>query len=103
MREILETSSLTKASLSSRAGVSRALLDAYLSGATQPSVAQVEKLAQAAGLTLDVTVRSKPVVRPVPEAFLAVLDFGANFPPKRFRPLVNLGPVWAQAAERSHA
>lgn len=90
--EIIERSGLSKSALSAASGVSRSLIDDYLKGRSQPSIAQVERLADAAGCALDVTVRAK--ARPVPEEFLAVLEFGELFPRKAPKPLVNLGPMW---------
>ncbi|MFT4298576.1 MAG: helix-turn-helix transcriptional regulator [Aeromicrobium sp.] len=51
--ELLERSGLSKSELSARSGVSRSLLDDYLKGRRQPSVAQVARLGEAAGLRLD--------------------------------------------------
>lgn len=52
--EILERTGETKSSLSAKSGVSRALIDDYLKGRRQPSVAQLERLGEAAGLRLDI-------------------------------------------------
>lgn len=93
--QIVQRSGLSKAGLSAASGVSRSLIDDYLKGRSQPSIAQVERLAASAGLVLDVTVR--PRTRSVPEEFLAVLEFGDLFPRKAPKPLVNLGPVWRRA------
>lgn len=44
---------MTKSALSAASGVSRALIDDYLKGRRQPSVAQLQRLGMAAGLRLD--------------------------------------------------
>ncbi len=51
---ILSQSGLTKAELSARSGVSRALIDDYLKSRRQPSVAQLERLGESAGLRIDI-------------------------------------------------
>lgn len=99
IREILQRSGLTKSALCTAAGVSRALLDDYLKGHTRPSLAQVARIAEACELEVEVSVREKP--RPLPESFVAVLEFGELFPRKPARPLVNLGPVWREASLRN--
>lgn len=89
--EILRRSGTTKSALCASSGVSRSLLDSYLQGVSQPSVAQVERLASAAGLAVDLRLVPK---RAVPPEFLAVLEFGDLFPRRDKKPLTNLGPVW---------
>lgn len=96
LAEVLARSGMTKSALCSAAGISRSQLDDYLKGRSRPSVAQLERIADAAGFELDVSVRPKP--RPISPEFVAVLEFGDLFPRKPHRPLVNLGPVWRQAA-----
>jgi transcriptional regulator with XRE-family HTH domain len=99
---ILAQSGISKSALSSASGVSRALLDAYLKGQRQPSVAQLSRLAQAAGLELKLSIDQRP--RPLPESFLAVLEFGELFPRGEPRPLLDMSPMWRKAALRaSHA
>lgn len=39
-------------------------------------------------------------MRKVPEALIAVLEFGERFPRKESKPLVDLGPVWRAWRER---
>ena len=78
--------------------MSRSLLDSYLKGRSQPSVAQVTRIANAAGLEIGFRLESMP--EPVSEQFVAVLEFGELFPRDEPRPLVNLGPVWRQAILR---
>lgn len=90
--EIVQRSGMSKTALSAASGVSRSLIDDYLKGRSQPSIAQVERLADAAGCALEVTVR--PKAKAVPDEFLAVLEFGELFPRKAPKPLVNLGPMW---------
>lgn len=89
---------MAKSRLAAEAGVSRAQLDRYLSGRTQPAFEQVARLARAAGLDLDVQVRPQP--KAFPEDLLLVLEFGETFATKPAGPLVNLGPVWREAARR---
>lgn len=97
VRRIVEASGLPKARLCAESGVSRALLDSYLKGVTQPSLAQIERLAASAGLDVDVVLRSRPSTkRRVPEEFIAVLDFGDTFPRREPRPLHSLGPMWSR-------
>lgn len=55
IEQILERSGLSKSGLSRRSGVSRAQIDTYLKGSSQPSVAQLERLGAAAGLRLDLS------------------------------------------------
>lgn len=50
---LLQRSGLSKSELSARSGVSRSLIDDYLNGRRQPSVAQLARLGQAAELRLD--------------------------------------------------
>jgi transcriptional regulator with XRE-family HTH domain len=98
LSEILSRSAMTKSALCAAAGVSRALFDDYLKGRTQPGVGQLVRIAEAAGMELDLVVRPQP--RPLPESFVAVLEFGELFPRRPARPLINLGPTWRRAAER---
>lgn len=99
--EILARSGLSKSALSAASGVSRSLLDDYLKGRTQPSITQVTRLADAAGL--DVLLLLQPKPRPLPESFVTVLEFGEIFPRRAPRPLTNLGPVWRSVAARVDA
>lgn len=55
IEEILRRTGLTKTELSRRSGVSRAQIDTYLKGISQPSVAQLRRLGEAAGLRLDLS------------------------------------------------
>ncbi|MFT4289319.1 helix-turn-helix domain-containing protein [Nocardioides sp.] len=68
IEDILERSGLTKSELSTRSGVSRSLIDDYLKGRRQPSVAQLERLGEAAGLRLDIIWGPKvePDIKPTP-------------------------------------
>ncbi|MFD1248570.1 helix-turn-helix domain-containing protein [Nocardioides ginsengisoli] len=101
VRRILEQSGMTKSRLAAEAGVSRAQLDRYLSGRTQPGYEQLARLADAAGFDLEVDLRPQP--RPFPEDLLLVLEFGETFETKPPKPLINLGPVWREAARRREA
>lgn len=69
---VLEDSGLTKTALCSRAGISRALFDDYLHGRKQPSLAQIERIADAAGFRATVTLAKKP--RPVSAEYVAVME-----------------------------
>jgi transcriptional regulator with XRE-family HTH domain len=55
IEQILEQAGLSKAELSRRSGVSRAQIDTYLKGRSQPSVAQLARLGAAAGLRLELS------------------------------------------------
>ncbi len=76
VRQVLEDSGLSKTGLCSRAGISRALLDDYLRGAKQPSLAQVERIADAAGYRVSVALVGKP--RPVSEEYIAVMELAGQ-------------------------
>ena len=69
---VLEESGLTKTALCSRAGISRALFDDYLRGRKQPSLAQIERIADAAGLRATVALSKKP--QPVSAEYIAVME-----------------------------
>lgn len=72
--DLLERSRLTKSELSRRSGVSRALIDDYLKGRRQPSMAQLEKLGESAGFRADfmwvdprpMWARPNPAMDPTP-------------------------------------
>lgn len=67
--ELVRRSGMTKKALCEAAGISRSSLDSYLKGERQPSVAQLQRLGEAAGLRLDVSWRTPKVeldIRPVP-------------------------------------
>lgn len=54
LRQLLERSGLTTAELARRAGVSRASVSEYLHGHRQPRLGQLERLAAAAELRVEV-------------------------------------------------
>jgi len=54
VRELLSRSGLTKSALSAGSGVSRSSIDEYLKGERQPSLAQLERLGEAAGFTVEI-------------------------------------------------
>ena len=56
LRRLMERSDLTTAELARRAGVSRASVSEYLHGHRQPRVGQLERLADAAGLQIEVVL-----------------------------------------------
>ncbi|HTW16146.1 MAG TPA: helix-turn-helix transcriptional regulator [Nocardioides sp.] len=96
--EIVRISGMSTAALSGVSGVSRSLIEDWLEGRSEPSVAELEQLADTAGCALEVAAR--PQTQPVPEAFVAVLEFGELFPRKDPEPLVNLGPMWRRVQNR---
>lgn len=95
---IMERSALTKSQFAAATGISRAQLDRYLKGQSHPRLDIVWRVAQAAGIELDLVVR-KPA-EPMPEAFMHVLEFGELFPEYEKPPLINLGPVWRAVEQR---
>lgn len=64
--QILARTGESKSSLSAKSGVSRSLIDDYLKGRRQPSVAQLERLGKAVDLRLDI-VWTEPDIRPTPK------------------------------------
>ncbi len=72
LRRALEESGLTKTALCSQAGISRALFDDYLHGRKQPSLAQIERIVDAAGFRARVALSRKP--RPVSAEYIAVME-----------------------------
>jgi transcriptional regulator with XRE-family HTH domain len=85
VRQVLENSGMSKTALCSRAGISRALLDDYLHGAKQPSLAQIERIADAAGYRVAVALVEKP--RQVSEEYVAVMELAGTrdtLPPLEF-------------------
>lgn len=95
---LLRESGLTKAELSRRSGVSRALIDAYLKGESQPSVAQVQRLSDGADLRIDFVWETP--IPPVSERLVLVVELAHYLPKRPKPPLVNLGPIWRQCRER---
>ena len=98
--EILARSGMTKSALCAKAKISRTSLDAYLKGTTQPTIAQIERLAEAADLVPQISFAERP--KAISDQFVAVLEFGDLFPREPKDPLVNLGPVWRAARARTH-
>lgn len=60
LTEAQQRSGLTSSQWAARAGVSRALLHNYLRGRHQPSLPQIERLVEAAGLRLRVELTAAP-------------------------------------------
>jgi transcriptional regulator with XRE-family HTH domain len=81
LRRVLRDSGLSKAALCSRAGISRALFDDYLHGKKQPSLAQVVRIADAAGLRVGVSLADKP--RPVSQEYIAAMELAGQLAGKR--------------------
>ena len=95
--ELLAKSKLSKTELSSRSGVSRALIDDYLKGRKQPTVGQLNRLVKAANMAAELKVHPKP--RPLPQAFVEVLELGELFESAKPRePLPDLSKTWRGAA-----
>lgn len=95
--EVLTTSGLSKSELSSRSGVSRALIDDYLKGRKQPTVGQLNRLVKAANMAAELKVHPKP--QPLPQAFVEVLELGELFESAKPRePLPDLSEIWREAA-----
>ncbi|MGJ9412667.1 helix-turn-helix domain-containing protein [Aeromicrobium sp. CF4.19] len=92
LASLLLQSGLSKSALCRAAGLSRALLDDYLKGRKQPSVAQLDRIAEAAGRRLEIS--TTPLPTPVPSAFVEVLELGELFPPQPRDPLPDLRHVW---------
>jgi transcriptional regulator with XRE-family HTH domain len=97
VRQVLSDCGLSKTRLCSRAGMSRALLDDYLSGAKQPSLAQVERLADAAGYRVSVALMEKP--RKVSAEYVAVMELAGELAGKRDKlpPLEFPSDLWRRA------
>jgi len=57
LREARHRAALSQVALADRAGVTQSVISAYESGTRQPSLATLERLVAATGLTLDVRVR----------------------------------------------
>ena len=55
IREAMDRSGMSKKALCEAAGISRSSLDSYLKGERQPSVAQLERIGEAAGLRMDIS------------------------------------------------
>jgi transcriptional regulator with XRE-family HTH domain len=98
MRQVLRDSGLSKAALCARAGISRALFDAYLHGTKQPSLAQVVRIADAAGLRAGVTLSEKP--RAVSPEYVAVMELAGQLAGKRdtLPPLEFPHQLWRRAS-----
>lgn len=98
LRQVLRDSGLTKAALCARAGISRALFDAYLHGAKQPSLPQITRIADAAGLRAAVTLSEKP--RPVSPEYVAAMELAGQLAGKRetLPPLEFPHQLWQRAS-----
>lgn len=94
--DLLSSSALSKSELSARSGMSRALIDDYLKGHKQPTLRQLNRLAEAAGSAAELTIAPTP--QPIPHAFIEVLEFGELFDQKPAPPLPDLSEVWRRSA-----
>lgn len=75
LRRLLRSSGLTTAELARRANVSRASVSEYVHGHRQPRVSQLERLAEAADLRLEITLSPSWHVRKAQlEDVLALAD-----------------------------
>ena len=99
--DILARSGMSKAALCRESGVSRSLLDAYLSGRSAPSSRQLERLARAAGCEIRVLITPRKPIHKAPESLVAVLELGELFPRKPAKPLPSMDHIWAAARERA--
>jgi transcriptional regulator with XRE-family HTH domain len=81
LHRVLADSGLSKSALCARAGISRALFDAYLNGSKQPSMAQILRIADAAGYRARVTLTDKP--RPVSPEYIAAMHLADQLAGKR--------------------
>ena len=101
VRQLLENSGMSKTTLCSRARISRALLDDYLHGAKQPSLAQVERVADAAGYRVSVALVEKP--RQVSEEYVAVMEMAGELAGTRdtLPPLEFPHHLWRRAGKPS--
>jgi len=95
IRSVLVESGLRKSELCARAGVSRALLDDYLRGAKQPSLAQIERIVDAARMRLRLSLSPKP--RPASQEFVAAVDLAEALSRGVFAPLAFPYGVWQKA------
>lgn len=99
LTDLLHETRISKSHWSVRSGVSRSLLDDYLKGRVQPSVAQLERLLAATGHHADIQITAAPT--PASTALVDVLELGELFTPSRpDAPLPDLRHVWQR---RRHA
>ncbi len=97
VRRILEQSGWTITELSGHAGMSRASVSEYLHGHRNPSLRQLERLAAAAGLEMQIDVRASWHERRQQE-LEDVLELSDRLP---FRPIDPEGPpTWAELTRR---
>jgi transcriptional regulator with XRE-family HTH domain len=91
--EIANKSGLTQAELARRAGFDRSVLSAYAHGRRQPSVAALGRIAQWAGLELEMTPSAEdPATEHAGRVLSQVLDLAASLP-YRPRPKLEYPPL----------
>jgi transcriptional regulator with XRE-family HTH domain len=95
LRQMLDTSGLTAAELARRAGVSRASVSEYLHGRRQPRVGQLERLAEAADLQVEIVLA--PSWRARKEQLEDVLALADALP---LRPQPARTRTWAEIISR---
>jgi predicted transcriptional regulator len=77
-------SGLTKSGFCRPANLSRSLLDDYLAGRKEPSFSQVRRIAESAGLELEVNiVKADPVLNARGVRLARVTDLAMKLPRKR--------------------
>jgi transcriptional regulator with XRE-family HTH domain len=82
---VLRASGMSKSAICARAGISRSSLDEYLQDRRQPSLAQIERIAQAADLRLTIGLRPRP--RPVSSDYILVMELAEALPHDNVAPL----------------
>lgn len=94
---VLLDAGLSKSELSAKSSVSRALIDDYLKGRRQPSVAQLARLGESVGFRLEVAWRKEP------SGDGPRLDHGARSgrTPSWARPTAAMEPAPTTVAERA--
>ena len=91
--EIGKRSGLSQAELARRAGLDRSVLNAYVHGRRQPSVAALGRIARGAGLTLElIPTATDAATEHAGEVLSRVLDLAAAMP-YRPRPELEYPPL----------
>jgi transcriptional regulator with XRE-family HTH domain len=93
LAEICDRSGLSQAELARRAGLDRSVLSAYGHGRRQPSVAALGRIANAAGLNLEmVPAAEDPAIEHAGRVLSQVLDLAGSMP-YRPRPELEYPPL----------
>lgn len=93
---ILDRSGLSMTELAARAEMSRASISEYVHGHRNPSLRQLERVAEAAGLVIEIDVAPNWRLRRKWE-FEDVLELGDELP---YRPDPAGPPTWAELTRR---